>query len=405
MHRHPFRAARLAAAVALAAACGASLTAQVGVSAEVQAARYPRARAANTVQADQSDIRGWASLDFEAGRDSRIGVRGDLVVYAPDRLPALVDGEARLVWRTRRWELAGGLLRESWGRLPRSEIDMLGAENTPFSLVVPEQRLSQPAVRSSLLLPGVSIDTYVLFGLRDRPVPSSGSRMNFGLPTRNVARRGELGDQAVAVRLSGTTKAVDWGAHVFKGLNRRPTFVPRVSSAGIGGVDALYTDVLQIGGDTEAILGDWRLMAEGYRRSGAVDIAGRERIMGYVAAAAEYQRFGVFGGRLDVFPRVQFTTDTRGERADLPFASSMRAGVRVAKMSPRHVQVEAGYVYDWHLRGHGVSGSAETRLFEGPTLLIGARVTRFSQGSTPTVLDVWARDLELLGYVRLEISQ
>lgn len=403
MRRHRFAAARLLAAAAMAAASGAPLAGQVGASAEIQMAGYPRV--ATGRQADRTDIRGWASLDFEAGRDERISVRGDLVVYAPDRQEALIDGEAKLVWRAGLLEVAGGLLRESWGRLPRSEIDMLGAQNTPFSLAVPEKRLSQPAVRSTLLLPGVSIDTYVMFGSRAQPVPSSGSRVSFGLPTRNAARRGELGDQAVAVRFSGTTKAFDWGAHVFKGLNRRPTFVPRLGSAGISGVDALYTDVLQAGGDLETILGDWRLVAEGYGRSGAVDVVGRERTMGYVAAAVEYQRFRLFGSTFDAFPRVQLTTDTRGERADLPFASSIRAAVRVARMQPRPVQVEMGYLYDWRFHGHGASASVETRLFEGPTMTIGGRVTGFSPGSTPTVLDVWTRDLELLSYVRLEISQ
>lgn len=388
----------------MAAAWAVPLAGQVGGSAEIQTAGYPRTRVANARHADRSDVRGWASLDFEAGRNDRIGVRGDLVVYAPDRLPAILDGEARLVWRAKRFEVAGGLLRESWGRLPRSEMDMLGAENTPFTLVVPEQRLSQPAVRTTLLLPSVSIDTYVMVGLRARPIPSSGSRLGFALPTRNVFSRAKLDDQAVAVRLSSATSAIEWGAHVFKGLNRRPTFVPQVGTTGIEGVDALYTDVLQVGGDLETVVGDWRLMAEGYRRSGAVDIAGRQRTVGYVTAAAEYQRFGLFGGTFDVFPRVQLTADSRGERADLPFASSIRAGVRLARMQPRHTQVETGYVYDWHLGGHGFSASAETRLFEGPTLTIGARVTAFHSGSTPTVLDVWARDLELLSYVRLEIA-
>jgi len=146
-------------------------------------------------------------------------------------------------------------------------------------------------------------------------------------------------------------------------------------------------------------------MAEGFSRVGAVDVTGQEQTYGHVAAAAEYQRLGAFDGAYDVIPRFEVTVDTRGDRADLPFGSSIRAGMRVATTQLLPVQVEMGYSYDWAFGGHGVMASAEKRLAESPTMTLGFRFTTFSAGDKPSVLDIWERDLELSSYVRIELSR
>ena len=142
-------------------------------------------------------------------------------------------------------------------------------------------------------------------------------------------------DQALAVRVSGTQPALDWAAHVFAGLSRRPTFVPRFTAdARLAGIDAVYTDIVQVGGEAETTRADWRFLAEGFVRDGAVDVTGQERTYGYVATAAEYQRLGAFDGAYNFIPRFEFMADTRGDRADIPFASAVRAGMRVATTEP-----------------------------------------------------------------------
>jgi hypothetical protein len=395
---------RLPATVALIALVSAvPLAAQVSVSSEVQGAGYPRAARARS--AEDLGVRWWASLDYDGVRRGRAEFRGDLVIYASDHRRALVDGEARLAWRARGVEFVGGLLRESWGRSNNSELDALGAANTPFSLVHPQARLSQPTFRTTLFFPAMSVDVYALAGHRPQSLPASVQRLSFGVSAQNIVSRGALGDQALAVRLSGTKRTFDWSAHVFKGLNRRPTFVPRFTLDGLTGVDAIYTDVLQVGGDMETIAGDWRLIAEGFSKRGAVDVTGRRQTYGYALAAAEYQRFGVFGGAYDIIPRLQVAADTRGDRADLPFASALRAGLRVSKTHVRAAQVEMAYSYDWSFRSHGFIGSGEKKLAEDPTVLVGGRITVVSAGAKPSVLDIWSRDLEVMTYLRIEFSR
>jgi hypothetical protein len=393
-------------AVTLVVACqaaGATATAQVSVSSELQGAAYPHEALGRP--ADASDLRGWASVDYDGRLREDVVVRGDVVIYAAGHERPLVDGEATIAWRRRRVEVAGGLLRERWGRFTNSELDTLGPMNTLFSLVEPQLRLSQPAVRTTLSFEGVSVDAYALIGRRAQPVPGIERRFGFGVPARDIAQRGRLGDQAIAVRVSGTRPALDWGAHVFTGLNRRATFVPRFGPHGLTAIDGVSTDIVQVGGEVDTTVADWRFLAEGFSRFGAIDVTGQEQTYGHVATAAEYQRLGAFDGNYDVIPRFEVTVDTRGDRADLPFGSSIRAGMRVATTQLLPVQVEAAYSYDWAFRGHGVIASVEKRLAESPTMTLGFRFTKFSAGDKPSVLDIWKRDLELSSFVRIELSR
>lgn len=377
---------------------------QWAATGEVQGALYPRDTEAR--QAVDSEVRGWASLEYDRPLATALEFDGDLVVYGSNRRREVVDAEAAVAWRSSRATVTAGLVRDRWGRFTDSVIDVLGAANTPFSLVDPELRLSQPTVRVAAFFDHVTVEASALVGLRRQPLPENDQRLGFGVATDNVVRRGGLGDQALAMRVSGTGVDVDWSAHVFTGVNRRPTFVPRFSSdARLAAVDAVYTDIVQVGGDVETTRADWRFLAEGFARRGGVDVTGRDLSYGVVAAAAEYQRLGAFNGAWNVIPRLDVMADTRGDRADIPFASSLRAGLRVAQTRRLPLQVDAGYSFDWAFRGHGVLASLEKALAESPTLNLGVRVTAFSAGQKPSVLDIWRDDLEFVGYVRIGVSR
>jgi hypothetical protein len=377
--------------------------AQVAVFSEAQGALYPRQAIGRS--AGEGEFRGWGEVEYNRAVTRGLDFRGDVIVYGAERRRALLDGTAQFVWRKPQIEIAGGLLRERWGRFTNSDLDVLGPANTPFSLVTPELRLSQPAIRTTAFFKGVSVDVYALAGGRLQPLPEKEDRFSFGVDTRNVVERGRMGDGALALRVAGIHGDIDWSSHVFVGRSRRPTFVPRFTVTGqLDRVEAIYTEIRQFGGELDTTVADWRLFTEGFVRQGAVNVSGREQTYGHVAAAAEYQRFGAFGGRYDVIPRIQWTGDTRGDQADLPFASSVRAGVRVATRHVLPVQMETAYTYDWAFRGHGVIASVEKALAESPALRLGFRFTKFSGSVKPSVLDVWKHDVELYSYLRIEMS-
>jgi hypothetical protein len=394
-------AAALAAALAMPAAADAG---QLSASSEVTGAFYPREPIGRP--AIDEELRGWASIEYDRSLTKDIEFNGDLIAYGSISRRAVLDGEAMLVWRGTKAALAAGLLRDRWGRFTDSPLDPLGPANTPFSLVEPERRLSQPAIRSSVFFAGLSVDVYALIGARRQPLPESDGRFGFGVDTSDVAQRGGMGDQAVAVRVSRTELDLDWAVHVFGGLNRRPTFVPRFTpDAHLAGVDAVYTEILQVGGELETTRADWRFLAEGFGRRGAIDVTGRERNYAYVAGAAEYQRLGAFDGKYNFIPRFEVMADTRWDEVDIPFASGARAGMRIAQTQLRPFQVDMAYSYDWAFRGHAVMAAVEKALAESPTLNLGFRVTAFSEGSKPSVLDIWRDDLEVYSYVRIELSR
>jgi len=397
----PLLAMTLAAPLAVPPATFAD---QLVLSSEAQSSWYPNEAPARA--ATGTDFRGWSSVELRRAIGQGLDFRGDLAIYGSNRRRAVIDGEAALVWRGATLEIAAGMLREQWGRFANSALDALGPANTAFSLVGPERRLSQPTVRATAFLGGLSIDLYALTGGRRQPVPESDGRFGFGVPSREVAPRGSMGDQAVAVRVSASKVDVDWSAHVFAGRSRRPAFVPRfTAAAALAGVDAVYSQVLQVGGELETTRADWRFLSEGFVRRGAVDVLGRHRTYAGLSAAAEYQRLGAFDGAYNLIPRVEIIADTRGNAADIPFASSARAGLRVATARRLPAQLDVAYSHDWVFHGHGVTAAAEKALAESPTVNLGFRLTAFSGGRTRSVLDIWKDDLELYSYIRIEVSR
>ena len=135
-------------------------------------------------------------------------------------------------------------------------------------------------------------------------------------------------------------------------------------------------------------------------------MTGRERTYGYIAAAAEYQRLGAFDGAYNLIPRFELMADTRGDRADIPFAS-----VAARRHADRARRSASPCRSTWPTPTTGpsaataVMASVEKALAESPTVNLGFRFTAFSAGRKPSVLDIWKDDLELYSYVRIELSR
>jgi hypothetical protein len=162
----PLLALTLAAPLALPAATFAD---QFAFLSEAQSTWYPNEAPARA--ATGTDVRGWSSIELRRAIGNGVDLRGDLTIYGSTRRRAVIDGEAALLWRGATLEVAAGLLREQWGRFANSALDALGPANTAFSLAGPERRLSQPTVRATAFLGGLSIDLYALTGGRRQPVP------------------------------------------------------------------------------------------------------------------------------------------------------------------------------------------------------------------------------------------
>ena len=165
---------------------------QLTFSSEVQSAWYPREGTAR--DATENDLRGWSSLEARRAVGKGVEVRGrahDLRVASPAcRLRR--RSRARLA-PSERWKSPPACCVNNGAAFPTPRSTRLGPANTAFSLVAPERRLSQPTLRATAFLDGVSVDVYALAGSRRQPIPESDGRFGFGVPSRDVAPAGPHG--------------------------------------------------------------------------------------------------------------------------------------------------------------------------------------------------------------------
>jgi hypothetical protein len=352
---------------------------------------------------DQVDSRGWVKIDGQNSflKDGRL--RFDMILYGLNHQKEnFFDGEAVVIFPFKYLELTTGLFRESWGRLENSPLDVLGPSNTIFSLVNPQLRLSQKTIKARFFLGNVTADFYGLTGRRPQPLPDPDRRFGFGVPTNHLVEN-EAQD-AHAVRISSTLATLDWALHYFSGISPRPTFIPEVNpSLGVVAVAAVYNEIVQWGGELETTVADWRFAVEGFSRSGQVNALGGKQTYQYYGVLSEYQLFGMGNGTYDLIVRLEGTADTREDKADIPFASSGRFGMRVVGTSVTPMQIELSYLYDWILLGYGATASIEKKIGASEQLTLGAGVTYFSNGETPSVLDRWEQDFEINTFLRVEI--
>ena len=291
------------------------------------------------------------------------------------------------------------------GPLPDSPLDPLGPANTPFSLVDPEIRLSQPTIRQRRSSTACrSTSTRSIGRPRGSRCPRATAASALGR-RRTTCGGGRLGDPGAGGPCLRERARRSTGPSCLRRAQPPADLRPAFHAGATGGVDAVYTEVLQIGGEARDDAGGLALFAEGFGRRGALDVTGRERTYGYVAAAAEYQRLGAFGGAYNLIPRFEFMADTRGDRADIPFASVGRAGMRIATTQLLPVQVDVGLFSRLGVSRPRRHGAVEKALAESPTVNIGLPVHGLLRGAKRSILDIWKDDLELLRLPSVELSR
>ena len=252
-------AAALVFALSVPAPCDAG---QISVSSEVQArpirvTRRTHGRRGRTCAAGHR-----STTTAPSGR--RVDFRGDVVVYGANGRDAFVDGEAMLVWRgterrgsRRAAARAVGPVHQLRARRPRSGEHALFARRAGAA---PEPADHQ----SDGLLRRLSVDMYALAGRRRQPLPDSEGRFGFGVPRVTSPHAA-----AWAIRRSRCASRAPSRRRLGRTCLRRPQPPADIRAAlqperGTGGVDAIYTEMLQVGGELETTRADWRLMAEGF---------------------------------------------------------------------------------------------------------------------------------------------
>jgi hypothetical protein len=292
------------------------------------------------------------------------------------------SGGDRLSWQV-------GLLRDEWGQPDGTRLSMLTAPNTVFGVFSDADPVAQPgAVFGYNLTSAVNLEVALLADLRTGPLVGFDQRGGIGLPLTRDVRSGDMGEGAVAVRLSGSTATMDWSTHIFHGLSRTPTLI----STGPSAVTAIHDEITQVGFEIEGAPGDWRLWSEGFWRQGGRDAVGAATDFGHMTLGAEYQYFAALGGAADVILGAELRGDTRGDLADQPFQNGIAAGVNLVQNQLHGWELDYAFLRDFNSGGTGHRVGLTKPLSESPSVEFQLTYSAFNAGQAGTALDAFEQD-------------
>jgi len=293
-----------------------------------------------------------------------------------------LSGDAPFNWSV-------GLLRQEWGQPDATRLGMLVSPNLVYGPSPDIDPVAQPGAALSFnLAPQVVLEATALFGLRTSPLVAFDERGGFGLPLNRVVNDGDLGEGALALRLSGTTTALDWSLHAFTGLSRTPTFVQR----GPIEIDAVHDEITQIGYELEAAPGDWRIWSEGFWRTNGRNRLGDVVDYSHATLGAEYQFFAAFGGAADILFGAEVRYDSREENVDQPFLNGVAARLSIFQNSLSGWELDYVYLQDFDSNGTGNSLTISKQLSESPEISWDLSWVQLNAGDSGTVLDALEQD-------------
>ena len=282
-----------------------------------------------------------------------------------------------------------GLLRDEWGKTEQLLTNALVAPNLTFGATTRSDPIAQPGIRlATTTAQDVQIELVAHLGLRTGPLPQADDRGGFGVYITEIRTEEDMGSGALAARLSGSGAALDWSTYLFHGLSRSPTFV----AVSPNNVDAVYDEVTQFGFDLEAAPGDWRLFAEGAYRWNGRDVSGARIDHALATIGIEYQYFSAFGGAADVIFGGELRHDSRGELADLPFASGAGLGLSITQSQFLGWEADYLFLFDRYSDATGHELRIVKPLADDPRIEIELGALTFSDGGTPGVVSVFKQD-------------
>ena len=230
-----------------------------------------------------------------------------------------------------------------------------------------EDRLGQPMLQLELPRGAWSLQAFVLPVLRERTFPGPDGRQHGGAPPRVGARHAPSLREAppsLAARVEWHGDGLDIGLAHFSGAGREPSFAPTPG----GRPQPVYEHVEQTSLDASWLRGDLALKLEAYRRSG--------QGAPHIAAAAGLERTWVgLLGRGDLGLVLEYLYDERDARAPPGrHEHDVALGLRYAANDRADTAVLLGVIHDVHADEHTLSLEASSRLAEGLSLAVEARV-------------------------------
>jgi hypothetical protein len=274
-----------------------------------------------------------------------------------------------------------------------------------------EDRLGQPMLQFSLVRDWGILDMYAMPYFRERLFPGEDARLGIGLPILDDDAQYESGAEEyhldLALRWSHYFGPLELGISHFSGTSRDPILQPVTVSAATIAVRPYYPLIEQTAIDAQAILGDWAIKFEGFRRSGFAET--------YHAFNAGFERtfVGLLGTRTDLGVVAEYLYDERGDAAfNTVFEHDLAVGARLQLNDAAGSQALFGLIYDTQNDDKIWSVEASRRI--GTTWTLGLEARIFADGpdypDNPTLAMLLAPDsksaiLQTEDYVQLEFKK
>ncbi len=258
-----------------------------------------------------------------------------------------------------------------------------------------EQKLGQPMVQVLLEREWGNLDLFVLPYFRERTFAGSDARLSAGLDYADAIFESsdEETNLDVAVRWSHYWEELEYAVSAFHGTSRDPLiggYFDGVSSA----VQPYYPVISQIGVEFQLLDEGWAWKFEGIVREGmpedvyyGIDLSGARAGLNldvldsdqYFATAAgfEYTQVGIWETRIDLGWVAEHIYDSRSRQEKAGFGAfehDVLLATRWAANDDADSTLLAGVVYDYEYQDYSLSLEGNTRLFDGLSLAIEARI-------------------------------
>ena len=313
-----------------------------------------------------------------------------------------------LIWNklTDDYELKLGIGKVFWGVTESAHLVDIVNQSDSVESIDGEQKLGQPMVQVLLEREWGNLDLFVLPYFRERTFAGADARLSPGLDYANAIYESsdEESNVDLAARWSHYWDELEYAVSVFHGTSREPVIGGNPESELI----PYYAQISQLGIELQYLNEGWAWKFEGIVRdgmpesasyaltanpSGSVNtscltcptsspypgfdyyVVGGDEHYFATAAGFEYSQVGIWETRVDLGWVAEHIYDSRQEKASFgAFEHDVLLATRWAANDDADSTLLVGVVYDYEFEDYSVSIEGNTRLFDGLSMAVEARV-------------------------------
>ena len=308
------------------------------------------------------------------------------------------------------YELKIGVGKVFWGVTESAHLVDIVNQTDGVESLDGEEKLGQPMVQVLLEREWGNLDLFVLPYFRERTFAGKDARLSAGIDYADAEYESSAEEKHVdvAVRWSHYWEDLEYAVSVFHGTSRDAVLGIDVEAALTGLTSGeyipYYAQISQLGIELQYLNEGWAWKFEGIHREGMPELASYSLVtsslntdcltcevsnpfpqLGYVveedkgyfatAAGFEYTQVGIFESRMDLGWVAEHIYDSRQEDASVgAFEHDVLLANRWVANDEADSELLVGVIYDYEYEDYSLSIEGNTRLFDGLSFEIEARV-------------------------------